>query len=281
MKKFLLSLLMAFGVLFGLEAQRYGELKYLEIGVMGGISNYWGDLSPSPFGKGTIGYTAGVFGRYNFSPKVALRVSLSTSRVMGADSTTGDPLRNLSFRTPITEFAVVPEFNILRFVPEGLESRFAPYVYAGIAFYGMKPQAKLNNLWYDLQPLGTEGQNINSPDYPLPYRTIQFAVPAGLGVKFAASRNITLGLDLGVRITFTDYIDDVSRNYVDPIQLEGSGSDGNLAVLLSNRSGVEQIDGSPRGNPNNKDWLFFGNLTLSYNLLDGFGSGGGRGCPTF
>jgi hypothetical protein len=280
MKKTILSVLLMWAAATVSEAQRYGEVKFLEIGAMGGIANYFGDLSPSPFGKGTIGHNIGVFGRYNFSDRVALRVGLSFARVMGADSTTGDELRNLSFRTPITEFTLVPEVNILPFNPDGGQ-RIAPYVYAGISIFSMKPQAQLNNIWYDLQPLGTEGQNINSPDYPLPYKTLQFAVPAGVGVKFAASRNLTLGLDLGIRLLFTDYLDDVSRNYVDLNALEGSGVDGDLAAALSNRSGIEQLDGAPRGNPDNKDWLFFANFTLSYNLLDGFGGGGRGGCPTF
>jgi hypothetical protein len=280
MKKFLFAVLVLLMSVPMLDAQfRRGETKFLEIGAMGGFANYFGDLSPTPFGKGTIGHNLGLFGRYNFTERVALRGAICFSRVMAADSTTGDEARNLSFRAPITEFTLVPEFSILPFNPrEG--RRIAPYVYAGISIFSMKPQAKFNNLWYDLQPLGTEGQNINSPDYPLPYKTLQFAVPFGVGVKFAATENLTIGLDFGMRALFTDYLDDVSGAYADPTALEGSGVDGDLAVILANRSGVEQPEGTLRGNPDNKDWLFFGNFTISYNLLDGLG-GGGRGCPSF
>ena len=41
-------------------------------------------------------------------------------------------------------------------------------------------------------------------------------IPMGAGIKYYASERINLSTELLYRKTFTDYIDDVSKNYIDP-----------------------------------------------------------------
>jgi hypothetical protein len=277
---------------FAASAQRYGgssSLKYFEIGAMGGTANYWGDLSKSPFGSGTLSYAVGAFGRYNIGSYVSIKAAITHGRLQASDAKSGNAERNLSFRSPITEFALTGEWNILGYAPDGLVKRISPYLFAGVAVYNYNPQAEVNGTYYALQPLGTEGQFINSPDYALPYRLTQTSLPFGLGLKFAVSSTVNLGLELGARYTFNDYLDDVSGNYVaadDIILLQSSTSQGGLAFDLSHRTpeinpdaSYSEVAGTPRGNGAGKDMYFFGGVSVSYNFL--YGGGGRSGCPTF
>ena len=75
---------------------------------------------------------------------------------------------------------------------------------------------------------------------------------------------MTLNLEIGLRKTFTDYLDDVhSDSYVDPIVLQDEN--GATAAALSNRS----LDGSQygkRGTASSKDWYVFSGFMLTFKL---------------
>lgn len=99
------------------------------------------------------------------------------------------------------------------------------------------------------------------------------AIPFGAGLKISLSERINLGFEFGVRLTLTDYLDDVSGNYPDLAELEKLDP---TASLLSFRTPeiLPQLAGNPkgkpRGNPNNKDGYFIGSITLSFNLVEGY-----------
>ena len=89
-----------------------------------------------------------------------------------------------------------------------------------------------------------------------------------MGVKINVAKNLSLGLEWGMRKTFTDYLDDVSTRYYDPRQLEEYK--GTLAVAMADQSkgvdaGTNNI-GRQRGNPTTKDWYSFAGAVLSIRL---------------
>ena len=49
--------------------------QYLELGVTGGLSSYYGDLQPSAPANGSFGVSYGAFARYNYRPTIAFKVS--------------------------------------------------------------------------------------------------------------------------------------------------------------------------------------------------------------
>ena len=137
----------------------------------------------------------------------------------------------------------------------------------------------------DLQPLGTEGQGLAEyPDREF-YNLTQFSIPLGAGVKYALTDQINLGFEIGIRKTFTDYIDDVSLTYADEVIL--AENRGAQTVALANRTGSPVNGGQSRGSSDN-DWYLISGVTISYNFIDN-GLVGGRkrgkrrkdGCPTF
>lgn len=107
----------------------------------------------------------------------------------------------------------------------------------------------------------------------------------GAGLKFALNDKINIGAEVGMRKTFTDYLDDVSHFYAGDDLLIENGKETTL--LLSNRSDRPRTSESQRGNPTQNDLYLFGGLTVSFNLNDNglvgtrSKSRKGIGCPTF
>ena len=117
----------------------------------------------------------------------------------------------------------------------------------------------------ELQPLNTEGQGLEG--YDKAYSKYGLAVPFGLGVKFSIGSRICVSAQWGFRKTFTDYIDDISKNYVSHEQMIEWG--GELAASAADRTheleGMETYYHShnvARGNSATKDWYNFFGITL-------------------
>lgn len=255
----------------------------LHIGIFGGPSAYNGDLADGFFPKKVSNLAAGITVSKDFGPQARLRGGLTYTVVGGADrysTNAGRVQRNLSFETSIIEFSVLGEYYLFDLA----EKRFSPYVFGGGAVFHYNPYAMYgNNQKAYLRPLSTEGQGL--PGYGKKYSLTQPAIPFGGGFKYLLSDKIEIGVELGLRKLFTDYLDDVSTNYAD--QAELLAAKGQLAVDLSYR-GDEVTGGSPaypakgyiRGSKL-KDWYYIGGVHLIFNLGGGYGGGhkSHMGCP--
>ncbi len=261
----------------------------VHVGLAGGLANYNGDLLdklyPKKITNGFIGFTV----HYELQDQILVRGGYNFARVNGSDSYSEKKdlqLRNLQFESTISEFSFVGEYYLFNLY----EKKFSPYAFAGFAFYHFNPYT------YDstgkktfLKPLRTEGQGIysNKKEYSL----WQFAIPFGGGFKFAINENLRIGIEIGLRKLFTDYLDDVSTSYPDYNDLLAAR--GSTAVELSYR-GDEVTGGDPnfptkdtqRGSAAQKDMYYFTGLNITFrpNLSGGYGGGfGGKkgkfGCP--
>ena len=187
--------------------------------------------------------------------------------IRGSDKESADPndtksaifryQRNLSFRNRIKELSIVGQVDLFENQSTYISRvPWTPYIYLGVAVFHHNPQAQAPEFdaggnptgkkgeWVDLQPLGTEGQYAKlekgDVNYGLkPYKRIQFAIPIGIGARFRINEVIDIAAEFGFRYTFTDYLDDVSGNYVD---LDEFGND-NLARAMSYRT--NEIKGTP------------------------------------
>ena len=260
--------------------------QHLEGGFFLGTSTYYGDLDDETIHTKETHLGYGLVARYNINDFVSIRGSILGGE-LSADDANNDKrpevaARNLSFRTSIAEFSIIPEFNILGYNP--YDRIISPYVFAGLSVFRFNPEAQLDNVWHQLQPLGTEGQGL--PGNPSRYSLTEFAIPMGLGVKFAATEYWNISWEVALRYTFTDYIDDVSGTYEDRdvlIAAYGNETTANLAnreaeLLGANAEPVNR-GGLGRGNPSSNDLYVFTGFTFSYNFFDGFG-GKKYGCPT-
>ncbi|MDR1878411.1 MAG: DUF6089 family protein [Bacteroidales bacterium] len=262
-----------------LTATFAGKAQYSEIGLSGGVSFYMGDLNPKGVFTGSRP-AGGILFRYNINPRFAFKVTALFGSMEASDAKTGsDIARNLSFRSPLSELSAQMEINFLRLYNEKGLNPFSPYLFAGASVFSFCPRAELNGVWYDLQALGTEGQELNMVDdngllhNKKRYALTGFSIPFGIGMRVNFLKYYCVGLEWGFRKTFTDYIDDVSGVYVDRKFLERTRDI--LVADLADRTTVLDANGYPdyhkagtaRGNnAKTKDWYSFAVLSFSFKL---------------
>lgn len=258
MKKFLfVSLLVS--TIFSLQAQ------YLEVGGFAGVSMYSGDLQFQIIEVKESNLAFGAFARYNFTHRISAKAHFYSGTISGKDQNSNNPyVRNLHFQSDIKEIGLQGEFNLL---PEGwnMSERMAIYAFTGISGFRYNPRAIYDEKWVDLQPLGTEGQGMEGE--PEKYKLHQFAIPLGVGIKVFTNEFANVGFEMGMRKTFTDYLDDVSTDYPN---LQALGEENPTAAALSyrgNHPNKASRVGKKRGNPDKKDWYFFSGITVSINLF--------------
>jgi hypothetical protein len=223
---------------------RFAPYSSVSFGV--GSSHYYGDLAGyRKFIRSTyimprwnvgLGYTR------QFTPHFAARATFTWARISGDDYTFNKNnidknliqyARNLHFRNDLKEFALTGIYN---FVEDGRNSdaraRFTPYLFGGLALVAHSPEARTpaasdnNNdaeserRWVKLQPLNTEGQG--QPGRDKPYSLVTVGIPVGIGARYRLNESFDVGVEIGYRYTFTDYLDDVGGGtYPDPTTLQG------------------------------------------------------------
>lgn len=256
-----------------LKAQYESVVMEGELGVMLGGAHYFGDLNtrarlnrPKP--------AASVFFRKQFNNYIALRIAGTFARVGYSDiyNTHNEFMlrRNLSFNSNIFELALQGDFNFFKFVPGDPFHRFTPYVTLGAGIFSYDPYAYLDDKKYYLRPLGTEGQGNSAYPDRVPYNTMAFCVPFGVGVKYGITNRINVGVEVAHRFTFTDYLDDVSTTYVGADKFPNIGGEPSPALLLQDRSyqtgEIIGIEGRQRGFSGQKDQYVVATVFLSFNL---------------
>ncbi len=239
--------------------------EHHEIGITVGVSNYYGDLQPKFFASYGYQPMAGIVYKYFLNPHVGIRVGATYTNLSAADSLSNLPnnqLRNLSFATHLFEFHTALEINFLPI--DILRRKVTPYIFGGIAVFYYNPYAidPAGDKVF-LRPLSTEGEGL--PMYPdrKAYSLVNMAFPFGGGVKFFIGKAIMLTGELGFRYTNTDYLDDVSKSYVNLDTLQKYK--GKIARQMSYRgtTGVNPDYGFQRGDSKSNDWYWYGNITAT------------------
>jgi hypothetical protein len=181
--------------------------------------------------------------------------------------------RNLDFRSNLSEAYVATEIfplMLLNSAHDDYKPRLRPYGVLGIGVFHFNPQGSLtdangNKTWYDLRPLHTEGEGF--PEYPNrpEYALTQINIPMGFGAKYFVSDRVNISMEVLHRKTFTDYIDDVSTDYIDPALFDKYLSPQNAYIAKQIHDKVVGIvtpsvtryePGTQRGDPSQKDAYF-------------------------
>lgn len=153
-----LSLFLVFLIGFGPSETK---AQFSEFGLMGGVSYYMGDLNPeTPFKQ--VMPAGGAFYRYNFNDRFSVRGAFTLGYLKGYDSKSkvaSQLERNLHFESFVYDFAITGEFNFFKYAPGDMKHAITPYLTGGIAVFKFDPRARAaDGNFYELQPLGTEGQ---------------------------------------------------------------------------------------------------------------------------
>jgi hypothetical protein len=273
-------------------SQQWKRNKYrFEVGLSSGVTNFLGELG----GANRIGTnglrdlemrltrpSAGIDLRYLTSYRTSVKVNLIWGRVLGDDKLTTEPFRrnrNLNFRSDIVEFSAQFEFNFFR-EKQGHRYKIKKvkgmkqvdnriYLFAGVGGFYFNPKGKYaNGAYYNLRPLRTEGQGI-VPGSKM-YSNFNVCIPIGIGGKYALDRQWSMGFEIGMRKTFTDYIDDVSSVY--RTQAVDTTLNNPLATYFANPtvgelSPIVTADGQQRGDATDNDAYMFISISINYKIM--------------
>ncbi|HAS42551.1 MAG TPA: hypothetical protein DCS93_18875 [Microscillaceae bacterium] len=294
-------------VFIGLIITKSTAQNYWSVGAQVNVANYFGDLNPwTQYVGADPKFTRPSFmihATRKFGRRIHVRANFGWALLRGDDFISAAVFkpehqpryaRNLHFRNDVKEFGITGIFDIFpssrrtvvrtksprargRMIRERV--KWTPYVFAGVGLILHNPRAKtpesLGGEWVALQPLGTEGQQTGLPQYQAPYSLVQPVFPVGIGVRWKLNQRIDIGVEMGLRITLTDYLDDVGGNYPVAADLQSD-----LARAMSNRTlettsavfGTERAvviraaDGDIRGNSNENDMYLVTGFHVYYIL---------------
>lgn len=299
------------------QAKKKFKGKPIEAGFTLGGSNYLGDLSQN-IAMGETKLMGGLICRFHYNDFLTLRGNAVFGQISGNDQNFKNEIafthkdnsdnpeditrgqRNLNFRSNIMEFSAIGEWNLLGYEESTKTRPFTPFLFAGIGVFKFNPLAQFqyqdglkdatgalvhnaqlaqfDGQWIELQTLSTEGQETTKFNDRKRYNLTQVSIPLGFGFKKQVDDYWAYGIELGIRKTFTDYLDDVSIDYVDD-QIVG-GANGYLAAAMKDRS-AEQINpntglpyekfymGNPRGSTKGSDFYMFLNFTITRKIMGG------------
>jgi len=213
-----------------------------EGGLFVGTTNYQGDLVAPAFTLKELNYGAGLVIRHNMNSKMAIRGNLLFGKIDGRDNNWVEPAyrqrRNFSFESPITELSL--KFEYSPFAKdngfdknEKLLKRLTPYGFAGLGVAFWDPTTDFNLPEDGGPPFGATLANINA-DQDSDFSTTALVVPIGGGIKADLSEKVIGGLEFGMRLPFTDYLDGVSE----------------------------------AANPDRNDWFWFGGAVITFRIQE-------------
>jgi hypothetical protein len=246
-----------------------------EMGIITGGSYYYGDII-NTLELGTIKFGGSLFMRYHLSPRLAIRSNLSYAKLGASDShansTDWQKYRNLSFTTNIIELSGVAEYNLLEDKNKGrrLRTPFIPYVYGGLGLFYFNPKAinPVSGQEVALRPLALNGKV---------YSPVALCIPFGAGFRYYLTTNWQIGLDIGIRYSFSSYIDDVAGKSLYP-QIAELYSDDARVLYNPNKDRIDRIkkgesnniggsNGKERGkNEILSDMYVVGGASISYRI---------------
>ncbi|PCJ28160.1 MAG: hypothetical protein COA97_02475 [Flavobacteriales bacterium] len=261
-----------------------------------GATNFLGDLG----GRNQVGtdgfmdfeikatrYAASLGYRYQIGKDWFVKGNFIYARVSGNDNLTEEPARarrQLHFRSEILELSVQLEYMLIKqksghlYRLRGVRGkkwfRFEVYLLAGIGGIWYDPKSERDGEWKRLAPLNTEGQGLEGG--PGDYSGFTAVIPYGIGIRRnlsggARSRHFgswSISLELTLRKTFSDYLDDVSTDYY----LGGSdaitAAYGEDAGYFHDPSGLYNDDRfkvpQQRGDKTDKDAYMLGIISINY-----------------
>jgi outer membrane protein OmpA-like peptidoglycan-associated protein len=202
-----------------------------EVGLGLNAMNYQGDLvKPALFTVKETQPSFSLFARKPLQNQLALRVGLTMGKISGKDSNYSDrSFRGFKFDSPVTELAGMLEYQPLGWEKaDGTTRKMVPYLFGGLGVALTNPKVSWN---------GNTSANVTKDKADL--KKSALVIPLGAGFKIPVGRG-TLGIEMGMRPAFSDYLDGVSE----------------------------------AGNPDRKDWYVAGGINYAFSF------GGGKDMDT-
>jgi opacity protein-like surface antigen len=230
-----------------LDAQRWKLRRYE--GLFGvGFCNYFGDIGGSSTKENWFGLkdisikhtrpSVYVGARYKIRTNVAVRMNLMYGYIAGDDANSKNNDRGFSFSSRLFEPSIQAEYSLISeeqrrrssamFNKKGMMNNYSQinlYLYAGIGGVFFNP--KVN----DLMQLAAA--------YDPDHSKMGIVFPVGIGLKYVISQQWSIGAELGVRFTTTDYLDGYHTKF----------SNANDLYYFGHIHGIYRIRTSKEGYP--------------------------------
>jgi hypothetical protein len=204
--------------------------QHSEVGILLGTSYYIGEVNPALHLVNTVAPAGGVFYRKNMNKRYSLRGGVNYARLSASDQLSGSELsryRDLTFSANLVEGYGILEFNFIPYqINNYRTSPFSPYVFIGVSVF------------YTSIDVDEKVEYKNEEDIVDIFAAP--AIPFGFGIKFNFAENLGIGIEWGMRKTFTDKLDGLPTTYENNYQLSNS---------------------------QNNDWYSIVGITLNYKFL--------------
>src|SRR5918993_228872 len=179
-----------------------------------------------PLTKISKGFYAAVYP----SEFIGFRAAINHGKLEGYDHMVEDKggaeyyrkKRNLQFQSSVLEAYIAAEIYPTVFMEQydGLAGKLRPYGIVGFGAFKFNPKGEYidasgRSTWVPLKPLHLEGQGMDEYPNRKEYKLVSTEIPMGFGAKYYIKDNMYIGMEVLHRKTFTDYVDDVSTDYID------------------------------------------------------------------
>ncbi|MEY3053314.1 MAG: hypothetical protein RLY31_3099 [Bacteroidota bacterium] len=179
----------------------------IEAGAFIGTTTYQGDLAENHVEFNELNLAYGGFVRYAINPKVKLRGNVIYGNISGTDRNAKDLglyNRGWTYDSYIVEMSLLMEYHPIGRSRTDKIGFFAPqvtpYIASGVGFINFDPSITVSRF-----------QDVNLfPENAA--KSSSVSMPVIGGVTFDISEKFLLGVEVGSRLTFNDYLDGVSKN---------------------------------------------------------------------
>ena len=225
----------------------------IEISLLAGESIFQGTISNSNLFSNEMNILFGANIGYTLYSNLSANLAIISSKLSNSDfsSTNNEQIsRGMSFSTSI--LGISPGLNY-DFVDNRLYTkakRFRPSIGFGFDFISFNPTGIYKGKTFNLQPLGTGGQYIDS--LKKPYSLLAMGYFFNIKLKYQINRFNGVGLFLTLHQSFSDYLDDVGPDEYPSVTklLAKTTTTPDAAVYFSNPSSKFINTGQLRSSPN-------------------------------
>ena len=220
----------------------------VDIGVFGGAGTYFGDMTTIDFQK-SINPAYGGFVRYNFNPRYALRFNVINGTIGAVEkydikAFNADPnYKPWEFSKNVLDISLNFEWNYLKYIVGDKATPWSTFLFGGVGMQTYKYEKDSLALVSRVVDLSYFDNADNSGSVYAP--TISF----GLGVKYNLSKRWGIGVEGGLRKSFSDKLD----NLDDPLSYVNSD---NVQIKYTDQF-------------HNNDWVSYFGIHLVYKLIYG------------
>lgn len=235
----------------------------IEIGLLSGGAIFTGTISNKNLFSNDINLYNAMQVNYTIYSNLSASLTVASFKLSNSDYTSNNNdqiARGMKFSTSMLSISPSLQYD---FVDNRLYSkarRIRPSVGIGLDIATFNPTGNYKGVEYNLQPLGTGGQFIDSAGKPYSLMALGYFIH--FKVKYQLSRFNSVGIHFAFHKSMSDYLDDVGPDpYPNALTLlANTKTDGPAAVYFSNPTSRTVTKGQLRNSPTKPSdgWVNFG-----------------------